>query len=116
MLGSEAIEATAVEGASLDIGERLSFEGILAVIVEISHAISRCANGDDLAASVIEGARDCHDARPDLEERAHGRTGAKNDLALLPVANATEGEHRLQTGIVEWLAHVERPTNASVTR
>ena len=116
MLGSEGIEATAVEGAGLDIGERLAFEGVLAVIVEISDAVARCANSDDLAASVIEGVRDRHDARPDLEERAHGVAGAKERLVLLPAANATEAEHRLQTGVVEWLAQVERPTDATVTR
>ena len=31
----------------------------------------------------------------------------KNDLVLLPVTTATEGEHRLQAGVVEWLGHVE---------
>ena len=116
MLGCEGIEAASIERASLDIGERLAFERVLAVIVEIAHAVAGCANSDDLAASVIEGVRDRHDARPDLEERAHRGAGAKDGLVLLPVADATEGEHHLQTGVVERLAQVERPTNASVTR
>ena len=116
MLGCEGIEATSIKGAGLDVGERLAFERVLAVVVEVSHAVAGSANSDDLAASVVEGARDRHDARPDLEERAHGGTGAKDSLALLPVANATEGKHHLQTGIVERLAQVERPANASVTR
>ena len=107
MLGGEGIEATSIERAGLDIGERLAFEGVPAVIVEIADAVARCANSDDLAASVIEGVRHCHDARPDLEERAHGGTGAKNGLVLFPVANATEGKHRPQTGVVERLAQVE---------
>ena len=54
MLGSEGIEATAVEGAGLDIGQRLAFEGVPAVVVEVADAVAGGANGDDLAASVIE--------------------------------------------------------------
>src|SRR5882757_6932770 len=116
MLGCEGIEAASIERASLNIGERLAFERVLAVIVEISHAVAGDANSDDLPASVIEGARDRHDARPDLEERAHGRAGAKDSFVLLPAADATQGKHHLQTGAVERLAQVERPANASVTR
>ena len=115
MYGSEGVEATTVEGAGLDIGQRLTVERILAVIVEKSNAISRCANSDDLAASVIDGLRHRHDARPDLEECPHGGTGLKDGLVLLPVTNATEGKHDLQSGLVERLAEVEGSTNASIT-
>jgi hypothetical protein len=116
MLGCEGIEAASIKRAGLNIGERLAIERVLAVIVEIAHAIARCANSDDLPASVIEGARDCHDARPDLEERAHGGVGAKDGLVLLPATDTTESKHHLQTGTVERLAQVKRPANASVTR
>ena len=107
MSGSEGIEATAVKGAGLDVGQRLAFEGVPAVVVEVADAVAGAANSDDLATSIVDGVRDRHDARPDLVERAHRGTGVKDGLVLLPVADATEGEHRLQTGVVEWLAHVE---------
>ena len=56
MPGCEGIEGASIEHARLDIGERVAFERVPAVIVEIANAISRCANGNDLTASVVEGA------------------------------------------------------------
>ena len=116
MLGGEGIEAAAVEGAGLDIGQRLAFEGVAAVDVEVADAVARGADGDDLAAAVIERARHRDDARPDLEKRPHGVAGAKEHLALLPAADAAEAEHHLETGVVERLAQVERPADTAVAR
>ena len=116
MLGGEGIEAAAVEGAGLDIGQRLAFEGVPAVDVEVADTVARGADGDDLAAAVIQGARHCDDARPDLEKRPHGVAGAKEHLTLLPAADAAEAEHHLKTRVVERLAQVERPADTAVAR
>ena len=116
MLGGEGIEAAAVEGAGLDVGQRLAFEGVTAVDVEIADAVARGADGDDLAAAVVERARHRDDARPDLEECAIGLAGAKEHLVPLPAANAAEAEHHLQTRVVEWLTEVERPADTAIAR
>jgi hypothetical protein len=39
MIGCEGIEASSVERASLDIGERLAFERVPAVVVEVADAV-----------------------------------------------------------------------------
>ena len=116
MLVGEGIEAAAVKGAGLDIGQRLAFEGIPAVGVEVADTVARDAHGDDLAAAVIQAARHRDDARPNLEERPHALAGAKEHLTLLPAADAAEAEHHLKTRVVEWLAQVERPADTAVAR
>ena len=116
MLVGEGIEAAAVEGAGLDLGQRLAFEGIPAVDVEVADTVARDAHGDDLAAAVIQAARHRDDARPDLEKRPHGLAGAKEHLTLLPAADAAEAEHHLETRVVEWLAQVERPADTAFAR
>jgi hypothetical protein len=62
MLGGKGIEAAAVEGAGLDSGQRLAFEGVAAVEVDVADTVARGANGDDLPAAVVERARDRNDA------------------------------------------------------
>ena len=116
MLGGEGVEAAAVEGAGLDVGQRFAFEGVVAIDFQVADAVARDADGDDLAAPVIERARYRDDARPDLEKRANWLAGAKEHLALLPAADAAEAEHHLKTGVVERLAQVERPANTAVAR
>ena len=54
MLGGEHIEAAAVESAGLDVGQRFAFEGVAAIDVQVADAVAWGADGDDLAAPVIE--------------------------------------------------------------
>jgi hypothetical protein len=50
------------EGAGLGVGQRLAFEGVAAVDVDVADKVARGANGDDLPAAVVERARDRNDA------------------------------------------------------
>ena len=108
------IELATVERAGLDIGERFPLKRIVAGDLQVPDAVARSTYGDNLAATVVERARDCDDPLRDLEERSHGISFAKYDLPLAPLPLTSEGEQLRETNVIQRLAQIHRAADAAV--
>ena len=90
MPGGKSIEAAAIEGTGLDIGQGLALEGIFSVTVEIADTVPRGPHGDDLAAAVVQRAGNGDDALGDLEEGPHRVSRPKQRLSPFPTTRPTQ--------------------------
>ena len=106
------IELATVECAGLHIGQCFALKRIVAADLQITDAVARSTQGNDLTSTIIERARDRDNTLRDLEERSHRISFAKQDLPLAPLPLASKGEQLRKADVIQGPAQVHRSADA----